>query len=249
MDLVAKEGKATGGYCTFIQNQGVPFIFSNFNGTSGDIDVLTHELGHAFQVYCSRNLQPSEYHWPTYEACEIHSMSMEFFAYPWMKSFFGADTAKYYQNHLEGAIRFLPYGVAIDEFQHRIYAEPNLSPSERHAVWRALEHKYLPHRQYAECTFLEAGGFWTKQNHLFTTPFYYIDYCLAQICALQFWLRDRADHLAAWDDFLKLCQAGGALSFLELVALARLESPFEQSTIAAMAKAAAEGWEAAAREA
>ncbi|MEM9836519.1 MAG: M3 family oligoendopeptidase [Bacteroidota bacterium] len=231
MDVVAKEGKATGGYCTYIHDYGTPFIFSNFNGTSGDIDVLTHEFGHAFQVYSSRHLQPMEYNWPTYEACEIHSMSMEFFTYPWMKYFFGADTEKYHFSHLASAIRFLPYGVAVDEFQHRIYAEPELSPSERHAVWRELEAKYLPHRKYAGNAFLEQGAFWIKQNHIFSAPFYYIDYCLAQICAFQFWQRDQTDHTGAWNDYLRLCQAGGSGSFLELVDLAGLESPFADGVI------------------
>ncbi|MEO1254455.1 MAG: M3 family metallopeptidase, partial [Bacteroidota bacterium] len=235
MDVVAKEGKATGGYCTYIHGYGAPFIFSNFNGTSGDIDVLTHEFGHAFQVYSSRRLQPMEYNWPTYEACEIHSMSMEFFTYPWMANFFGSDTEKYYFSHLAGAIRFLPYGVAVDEFQHRVYADPNLDSNQRHAIWKELEAKYLPHRQYAGNEFLEKGAFWSKQNHIYTSPFYYIDYCLAQICAFQLCLRDQKDHISAWADYLKLCKAGGSGSFLELVKLAGLESPFTEGVVEKMA--------------
>lgn len=241
MDVVAKEGKATGGYCTYIADYGAPFIFSNFNGTSGDIDVLTHEFGHAFQVYSSRNLQPMEYNWPTYEACEIHSMSMEFFTYPWMEKFFGEDTEKYYFSHLASAIRFLPYGVAVDEFQHRIYAEPDLTPDQRHAVWRELEKKYLPHRNYAGNDFLEKGCYWVRQNHIFSSPFYYIDYCLAQICAFQFWKRDQTDHQAAWSDYLRLCQAGGSGSFLELVDLAGLKSPFDDGVVEEVAKMVAAG--------
>ncbi|PHI20759.1 M3 family oligoendopeptidase [Lewinellaceae bacterium SD302] len=231
MDVVAKDGKATGGYCTYISDHGAPFIFSNFNGTSGDIDVLTHEFGHAFQVYSSRHLKPLEYNWPTYEACEIHSMSMEFFTYPWMDKFFGPDSEKYYFSHLAGAVRFIPYGVAVDEFQHRIYAEPDLSPAQRHAVWRELEEKYLPHRNYAGNEFLEQGAFWIRQNHIFSAPFYYIDYCLAQICAFQFWARDRQDHSSAWNDYLRLCKAGGSKSFLGLVKLAGLKSPFAAGTV------------------
>lgn len=236
MDVEAKESKATGGYCTYIYREGTPFIFSNFNGTSGDIDVLTHEFGHAFQVHSSRHLQPMEYNWPTYEACEIHSMSMEFLTYPWMGQFFGPDTDRQRHSHLAAAIRFLPYGVAVDEFQHRMYAEPDLSPQERHAVWRSIEQKYLPQRNYGNFDFLEKGAYWMRQNHIFSSPFYYIDYCLAQFCAFQFWDRDRKNHQAAWESYLRLCQAGGSASFLELVSLAGLQSPFEEGLVAKMAQ-------------
>ncbi|MEL6864861.1 MAG: M3 family oligoendopeptidase [Bacteroidota bacterium] len=231
MDLVNREGKATGGYCTFIDKYKSPYIFSNFNGTSGDIDVLTHEAGHAFQVYSSRNIGLKEYYWPTYEACEIHSMSMEFFTWPWMHLFFGADTEKYKFSHLSGAILFLPYGVAIDEFQHFAYSHPEASPAERNEAWRAIEKKYLPHRNYDGLQFLENGAFWQRQSHVFTVPFYYIDYTLAQICAFQFWQRDRKNHRDAWSNYIRLCKAGGSGSFLELVDLAGLTSPFEEGCV------------------
>lgn len=234
MDLQTRPGKATGGYCTFIEGQRAPFIFSNFNGTSADIDVLTHEAGHAFQVYSSRDIGISEYNWPTTEACEIHSMSMEFFTWPWMKLFFEGDTDKYKFAHLSGALYFMPYGVAVDEFQHRIYEQPELSPAARNAVWRELERKYLPQRDYDGYDFLEAGRFWLKQSHIFNVPFYYIDYALAQICAMQFWKKDQEGHEAAWADYLRLCQAGGSQSFLELVDLAKLRSPFEDGCVASV---------------
>lgn len=126
MDLVSKKGKQGGGYCTFLNDYKVPFIFSNFNGTSGDIDVLTHEAGHAFQVYESRDFAVPEYNWPTYESAEIHSMSMEFFTWPWMNLFFKEDTDKYKFDHLSSGLLFIPYGVAVDEFQHFVYANPKL---------------------------------------------------------------------------------------------------------------------------
>jgi len=238
MDLPARDGKAPGGYCTFVSKHGAPFIFSNFNGTSADIDVLTHEVGHAFQVYSSRNIGLNDYYWPTYEACEIHSMSMEFFTWPWMSLFFEQDTPKYYFAHLSAAICFLPYGVAIDAFQHEVYEHPEWSPAQRHSAWRNIEQKYLPWRKYPGNDFLEQGGFWHKQSHVFSMPFYYIDYVLAQICALQFWKRDREDHQSAWNDYLRLCRAGGSKSFLELVQLAGLRSPFESGSVEIAAKEA-----------
>lgn len=234
MDLETRPGKATGGYCTFIDGYKAPFIFSNFNGTSGDIDVLTHEAGHAFQVYSSRDQGIGEYVWPTTEACEIHSMSMEFFTWPWMESFFKADTEKYKFGHLAGAIHFLPYGVAVDEFQHFVYENPDITPEERNAGWRRIEQKYLPQRDYDGYGFLGAGRFWQKQSHIFNVPFYYIDYTLAQICAFQFWKKDQEGHETAWSDYLRLCKAGGSQSFLELVQLANLRSPFEDGCVASV---------------
>ncbi len=236
MDLVSKKGKAGGGYCTYISQYQVPFIFSNFNGTSGDIDVLTHEAGHAFQVYCSRNYQIPEYHWPTSEAAEIHSMSMEFFAWPWIELFFKDDTAKYKFTHLSEALLFIPYGVSVDEFQHFVYAHPEASPQERKTAWRMIERKYLPHRDYEDNDYLERGSYWHQQGHIFGDPFYYIDYTLAQICAFQFWKRSRENNESAWTDYLRLCQAGGSKSFLELADLANLASPFQDGCIASVVK-------------
>ena len=227
MDLASTDGKATGGYCTYVPDYGTPYIFANFNGTSHDVDVLTHEFGHAFQVYNSRHLKPIEYLWPTYDAAEIHSMSMEFFAYPGVDDFFGVDAQKYFYNHLAGAIRFIPYGCAVDEFQHLVYENPQWTPAERNAAWKKLEATYLPHLDYGDHAYLDQGTYWQGQLHIFGMPFYYIDYCLAQICAFQFWLRDEQDHESAWKDYVQLCRAGGSRSFLELVQLAGLENPFE----------------------
>jgi M3 family oligoendopeptidase len=234
MDLVNRDGKATGGYCTYIDNYKAPFIFSNFNGTSGDIDVLTHEAGHAFQVWLSGRFELPEYTWPTSDAAEIHSMSMEFLTWPWMELFFGPETDKYKFMHLAGSIQFIPYGVAVDEFQHEVYSKPEMTPSERRATWTAIEKKYLPLRDYAGNHYLETGGYWQKQSHIFNSPFYYIDYTLAQICAFQFWVKDRKNHKTAWRDYLRLCKAGGSASFLDLVKLAKLKSPFEPGTVASV---------------
>lgn len=229
MDLETKEGKASGGYCTFIPEYDSPFIFANFNGTSGDVDVLTHEAGHAFQAFQSRWIKQPELVFPTNESAEIHSMSMEFFTYPWMELFFKEETEKYKFSHLSGALQFLPYGVLVDHFQHVVYENPQMTPAERKAVWRELEEKYNPHKDYSENPFLEQGALWFRQGHIFTTPFYYIDYTLAQVCALQFWKRAIADQDSeAWEDYLQICEVGGTASFLQMVEMARLQSPFEE---------------------
>lgn len=231
MDLITKKGKAGGGYCTFIPDYKSPFIFSNFNGTSGDIDVLTHEAGHAFQVYRSSWIEIPELLWATYESSEIHSMSMEFFTWNWMEKFFKEDTNKYKYLHLSSAIKFIPYGVLVDHFQHKIYENPDLTPNERKNIWRELEKIYKPHSDYSENPFLEKGTWWFQQAHIFEMPFYYIDYTLAQICALQFWKKMNKDYKESWNDYLNLCYEGGTKSFLNLLKVAKLKSPFEDGCV------------------
>ncbi len=230
LELDAKPGKAGGGYCTYIPEYKAPFIFANFTGTAGDVDVLTHEAGHAFQVYSSRDHIP-EYRWPTMEAAEIHSMSMEFLAWPWIHKFFKEDTDKYKFNHLAGAISFLPYGVLVDEFQHGIYENPDLSKAERKALWRKIEKKYLPFKDYGDDAFMDKGTYWYRQGHIFGAPFYYIDYTLAQVCAFQFWIKSQEDHQKAFDQYLALCKLGGSKSFVSLIESAKLQNPFKDGVV------------------
>ena len=234
LDLLSKKGKMSGGYCTYIPEYKAPFIFANFNGTAHDIDVLTHEAGHAFQVYQSRGFDVPEYLWPTYEACEIHSMSMEFLTWPWMKLFFENDTEKYKFIHLSEALLFIPYGVTVDEFQHWVYENPEVTPQERREKWLEIEKKYLPTRDYGEVNELKNGIFWFRQGHIFSSPFYYIDYTLAQVCAFQFWIKSREDREKAWKDYLNLCKLGGSKSFFELMKSANLKNPFEEGTLASV---------------
>ena len=234
LDLLSKKGKMSGGYCTYIPEHKAPFIFANFNGTAHDIDVLTHEAGHAFQVYQSRGFDVPEYLWPTYEACEIHSMSMEFLTWPWMKLFFENDTEKYKFIHLSEALLFIPYGVTVDEFQHWVYENPEVTPQERREKWLEIEKKYLPTRDYGEVNELKNGIFWFRQGHIFSSPFYYIDYTLAQVCAFQFWIKSREDREKAWQDYLNLCKLGGSKSFFQLMKSANLKNPFEEGTLAAV---------------
>lgn len=231
LELDSKKGKAGGGYCTFIPGYKAPFIFANFNGTSHDVDVLTHEAGHAFQVYQSREFINPMQRFPGYEACEIHSMSMEFFAWPWVPLFFKEDAQKYYFSHLSGAISFLPYGALVDEFQHEIYENPSMSKDERKATWRRLEKQYIPSRDYDDDQFMEKGTYWFRQSHIFQSPFYYIDYTLAQVCAFQYWIRDHKDHQEAWSSYVDLCKLGGSKGFVALMKDAKLDSPFEDGTI------------------
>ncbi len=232
MDLDTRANKQGGGYCTFINKYKSPFIFSNFNGTMGDVDVLTHEAGHAFEVYtAAKNIPYSNLYWPTLEACEIHSMSMEFFAHPWMDKFFGIDAEKYRYKHLAEAITFIPYGVSVDEFQHFVYENPNATIDERKAAWREIEKKYTPNKDYDGISYYERGNYWCRQSHIFSTPFYYIDYTLAQVCAFQFFLLDRQNHSEAWKKYVDLCKLGGSLSFTNLLKEVSLKNPFTEGSL------------------
>lgn len=226
LDLKSRDNKATGGYCTSFSQYGLPFIFANFNKTTHDIEVLTHEAGHAFQAYRSRNLGVPEYFWPTAEACEIHSMGMEFLTWPWMNQFFGEQTDKFRFYHLQGALLFLPYGCAVDHFQHWIYAHPDASPQERNNAWLEMEKLYLPWRDSKGYPAAMAGRAWQFQRHIYESPFYYIDYALAQTCALQYWKWAESDRTAAFASYLKICDVGGSKPFLDILVEGELKSPF-----------------------
>ena len=231
-DLVTRAGKAGGGYCTKLASYGVPFIFSNFNGTKGDITVLMHELGHAFQGYSSRDKAVLDYLSPTLESAEVHSMSLEYLAWPYMERFFGAGAAAYREAHLAEAILFLPYGVAVDHFQHLVYASPNATPDERHTMWRAMEARYLPWRTYGDLKRPAHGAFWQSQLHIYRIPFYYIDYTLALCCALQMWASSYDDRAGTIERYVRLCARGGEDAFRNLITSAGLTSPFEPGALA-----------------
>lgn len=231
-DLTSRPGKRMGGYQTELAARKAPFIFSNFNGTSADVDVLTHEAGHAFQAYlASRTLPVSDVWQAPMEICEVHSMSMEHFAYPWMEKFFGDDAPRYRRAHLTNAMLTIPYLVMVDDFQHRVYRKPDMTRAERYAVWKELEGEYLPWRDYDGDAFLEKGGFWMQKQHIFIYPFYYIDYALAQTCAFDFYLKHLQDPKAAWADYLALCKAGGSVGYFELLKVGNLRSPFDETTV------------------
>ena len=231
MDLEARKGKAPGGYQTTFPAYQSPFIFSNFNGTQGDVNVLCHEGGHAFQAYLSRNIKVSEYRTPTLESCEIHSMSMEFFAWPYMDKFFAKDAEKYKYAHLADSIEFLPYGATIDEFQHWVYANPDATHEQRCAMFREIEKKYTPHKKYDDTPTLAKGTIWMRQSHVFMAPFYYIDYTLAQVVAFQFAIENMKNHEKTWKKYIKLCKCGGKYPFLELLAKNHLRNPFQDGNI------------------
>ncbi len=232
LDVLATEGKAGGGYCTSIPDYKVPFIFANFNGTQGDVEVVTHEAGHAFACWMNRDRVPASYIWPGMEACEVHSMSMEFMAWPWAEGFFGPDTKKFLYSHLAGALTFIPYGTLVDHFQHEVYANPDMTPAQRHAVWKELQHQYMPWvRLDGDIPFFADGEAWQRQSHIYEAPFYYIDYCLAQTVALEFWALLQKDKKAAWEKYMAYTRQGGSCTFTDLLKNAGLDTPFDEKCL------------------
>lgn len=233
LDVFGRKTKAVGGYMTYIPDYKAPFIFANFNGTSGDVDVMTHECGHAFQGYLAAEDPIREHADIGMETAEIHSMSMEFFTEPWYPLFFGKETAQEYTDmHLEDAVIFVPYGCMVDEFQHIIYDNPNLTPKERKQVWKDLERDYKPHLFYDGLEFFENGCFWQKQHHIYSFPLYYIDYVIAQLCAFEYKIWMDKDRKAAWQSYLKLCRMSAAKFHTELLEEAGLETPFKNGVLA-----------------
>ena len=227
MDLESREGKAGGGFCTTFPAIGVPFIFANFNGTKGDVAVFTHEMGHAFQSWSGRDKPVIDYRGPTPESCEIHSMGLEFLTWPSMGRFFGEEGAEQFRRiHLIDGLKFLAYGVAVDHFQHLAYRNPEASAEERLGFWTQMEEMYLPHRDYGDLASMTKGRLWQLKPHIYLAPFYYIDYTLAQTCALQLWLRAEADREEAMNAYVALCKRGGEAPFSELISSAGLTSPF-----------------------
>ncbi len=238
-DVQSYEGKMSGGYQETIPDHAAPFIFANWNGTFGDVDVLTHEAGHAFEAYlAARNpAVPNCLSAPGLESCEIHSMSMEFLTSPWHHLFFGDDTEKYQLAHAEDALFFLPYGCMVDEFQHVMYQQPDLTPDERNDVWMGLEAKYRPWNAFEGLPFYGRGAGWQRQLHIYQCAFYYIDYCLAQTVALQFFAAHLEDEKDAWTRFLALTRRAGLDSYQGLVRAAGLQVPFADGSIKAVADA------------
>ena len=239
MDVLSIEGKQSGGYCTGIADYEVPFIFANFNGTQGDVEVVTHEAGHAFEYWLNRKRVPIDCAWPSMEACEVHSMSMEFFAWPWAGGFFGKDERKFLYSHLAGAITFIPYGTLVDHFQHVVYEKPELTPAERHAEWKRLLGVYMPWMKLdGEIPFYSEGEGWQRQHHIYSSPFYYIDYCLAQTVSLEFWAMIQADMKNAWQYYMAYTVQGGSRTFTELLKNAGLTTPFDESCLRGVCEAA-----------
>lgn len=230
-DLDAKPGKVGGGYEAPLPALHTPFIFSNFNGTSGDVDVLTHEFGHSLQTFLGSSITVPALRSPGYEVCEMHSMSMEFLAHPHIDLFFGNKADKYRYYHIASALVFIPYGTMVDHFQHIVYEHPEMTHKQRKEEWKKLEQIYRPSMDFSSSSFLRNGGHWMRQRHIIESPFYYIDYTIAQIVSLEFLIEsyeelktnEKADK--TFEKYLKLCRLGGTLDYKDLLSASNIKDP------------------------
>jgi len=188
----------------------------------------------------ARDMEIVEYQEYTMDVAEIHSMAMEFFTGDWMRLFFKEDTNKFLHMQLASALIFIPYGCMVDEFQHIIYENPKMSPAERKSAWMKLEEEYKPHLDYDGDPFFGNGGHWQRQTHIYERPFYYIDYCLAQTCALQYRVWMESNKKAAWKSYIDLLKKAGTMKLTDVIACAGLKSPFEAGCMDTITKGAEE---------
>lgn len=231
IDLEISENKALSSHCEYLFDYETPFIFTNFGGTASDINAIVHETGHAVQAYFSKDVPMVDLIWPTYEAAEIYSMGMELLVWPWIEKLFLEDANVYKFTNLSSALKLVPYVTTVDSFQHYVYENPNITPEERKKAWREIEKKYQPYRNYEGNEFLDGGGYWYGIRHIFLEPFYFIDYALAQVCAFQIWKRFNENKEECLEKYFNICKVGGTKSFLEIVDLCNLKSPFEKDTL------------------
>ena len=236
-DVRARKNKWGGGYCTIFSKYRQPFILANFNGTTDDVDTMTHEFGHALNDYLTLdNEYVNELGCGGMETAETHSMGMEFFAWPYMEKFFGDRAAAYRYRHALDTMSFIPYGTIVDAFQHIVYANPDLTPAQRNETWLDLESQFRPFMRMDGIPYLENGTRWQYQMHIYETPFYYIDYCLAQTAAFQFLLASREDYNDAFRRYMHLSKQGGEKAWDELLTEAGFLSPFEEGALREIAE-------------
>jgi len=226
-------GKAAREYATILPARKAPFMFSHFDGSPASLQVFLEGLGYAFAAYrSSRRQLLEEYYASCSEIMEIHSMSMVYFANKYADSFFGEDATKYEFANLHNYITFIPFSVAVDEFQHICYKNLYMTPKERTQVWRDLEKKYMPWRKYDEDDeFMNRGGYWYHKGHFFFDPFYYIEYSLATINAMEMYQKYVERPSTAWNEYLLLTDMGGSKNYLEALEIAQLTPAFKEGAV------------------
>lgn len=224
-----QSGKASGAFCVYIEDLNIPFVISNNNGSYEDVINFIHEFGHGYQRYKSKDNKFPELQIPTTELGEVAAMGMEFFIWPYLDKILKENTPKFKYYHLYQAILFLPYSAAIDEFQEYIYKNPNATVSERDSKWREIEVSYQPWKKNHKNVIFSST--WQQQGHIYFTPFYYIDYAIAQINAIEFWSISRKDYKTAWNKYERLCCFGGSKTYKEVLKSLNLIDPFDEHLV------------------
>jgi oligoendopeptidase F len=240
LDLESRKGKAPGGYQSTLTERRVPFIFMNAAGVDGDVRTLLHEGGHAFHAIAARDLPILHYRHAPMEFCEVASMSMELLGLPHLDVFYrDADELQRARlSRLEETVALLPWIAIVDAFQHWVYLHPKHTRDERRAAWNEVSDRFS--------TLIDWSGLeeqrsysWHRQLHIFEAPFYYIEYGIAQLGALQVWQRSRKDYADAVRRYREALALGGSQPLPELFEAAGIHFRFDYDTLAPLSEAVA----------
>ena len=240
LDLDSRKGKAPGGYQACRDRQRIPFIFMNAAGLPRDLDTMIHEAGHAFHSMLCKDEDLVWYRSSPIEFAEVASMSMESMAYPFLGEFYNEEeTTRAIRKHLEGIVNTLPWVATIDAFQHWIYTNPQHTREERTAHWLLLSDRFGGREGFGggvcwDGLDMEREAVWHRQLHPFQVPFYYVEYGIAQLGALQMWMHYRKDPKAALDAYKNGLSLGGSKPLPELFSGAGLKFDFTADMVASL---------------
>ena len=227
-DTSTSQNKAGGGFVTDLPGFNSFFLFSHFSGTITDVNSITHEGGHAFAAYMNRGKHPSWYWMYTQEIAETHSQAMEYLFFPYEEHFFGEGADAYRYSHVLDSFAFIPYACLVDHFQQTVYEKPNMTPAERVELFKELHMRYTPWKKFGEIPFYGEGRQWQRQPHIYCHPFYFIDYCLSELVALQFFALQQEDPKEAVDKYIQFVKQGGTRTFVDLALNAGMENPLSE---------------------
>ena len=238
LDLDNRKGKAPGGYQSTLSEARVPFIFMNAGGVQRDVETILHEAGHAFHALATQNEDLYAYRGAPIEFCEVASMAMELLGNEFLEQFYATDEANRARRvHLEGIIGFFPWMATVDAFQHWIYTHPDHTRVERQEAWLDLMNRFGGEVDWTGWEDTRAK-IWHRQLHIFLYPFYYVEYGIAQLGALQVWANSRNNKVKALHDYKQALKLGGSRPLPELFAAAGCRFQFDRATIHPLIKLA-----------
>jgi oligoendopeptidase F len=231
LDLANRKGKAPGGYQFTLPEARLPFIFMNAVGLQRDVETILHEAGHAFHALATRHEDLYAYRGAPIEFCEVASMSMELLGNEFIEEFYQpADAARARRTHLEGIVGVLAWIATVDAFQHWLYTHPGHSLADRDVAWRLIHQRFNGDVDWNGLE-TERAKLWHRQLHIFLHPFYYIEYGIAQLGALQVWVNSRIDKPAALSSYKRALALGNSRPLPELFAAAGCKFEFSEATI------------------
>jgi oligoendopeptidase F len=241
LDLESRKGKAPGGYQHDLTEQRLPFIFMNAVGIDLDVVTLVHECGHAFNAFASREQEVLQYRFPPAEFAEVASMGMELLAFPYLDAYY-PDPQEYrraLRDRIDKIVLILPWIAMIDAFQHWLYEHPGQTRDDRRATWIELYRRFQPDLDWSGYDRALRSA-WHRQLHIYQYPFYYIEYGIAQLGALQIWQRSREDFRLALDGYLDALALGGSRPLPELFRASGARFAFDDDAIGPLSRALAE---------